>query len=122
MSSYSNVLGAANAAIYLDFPNEFCAGGQAQMDACTVSQNFLLMYLYVIWFNLQQDGGSPLVCGGNAGQFNLVGLVLWGKNCGQAGRYGVYLSVPAYLNWIQCTRQCIQTSQACSNCPAMKYL
>jgi len=45
MSSYSNVLGAANAAIYLDFPNEFCAGGQAQMDACTVSQHFLLMQL-----------------------------------------------------------------------------
>ncbi|KAH1018460.1 hypothetical protein HUJ05_006229 [Dendroctonus ponderosae] len=95
-NSYSNVLGASNAAAYLDFPNEICAGGQNQLDACT------------------QDGGSPLVCSDTAPTFNLVGLVLWGKDCGQSGRYGVYLNVPSYVSWIQCTIQCIQGQTTCT--------
>ncbi|XP_019769649.2 serine protease 42 [Dendroctonus ponderosae] len=103
-NSYSNVLGASNAAAYLDFPNEICAGGQNQLDACT------------------QDGGSPLVCSDTAPTFNLVGLVLWGKDCGQSGRYGVYLNVPSYVSWIQCTIQCIQGQTTCSNCPSRRII
>ncbi|CAG9764163.1 unnamed protein product [Ceutorhynchus assimilis] len=103
-NSYTNILGAANTAAYLDFPNEICAGGESQLDACT------------------QDGGSPLVCTDSGTQYSLVGLVLWGKNCGQPGRYGVYLNVPAYIGWIQCTIQCLQGMQTCSSCPAQRYL
>ncbi|XP_050304372.1 phenoloxidase-activating factor 2-like [Anthonomus grandis grandis] len=102
-TSYTSVLGATNAAAYLDFPNEICAGGQAQLDACT------------------QDGGSPLVCYSSQTTFSLVGLVLWGKNCGQAGRYGVYLNVPNYITWIQCMTQCLdQGSSNCASCQAYK--
>ncbi|KAL1490234.1 hypothetical protein ABEB36_012963 [Hypothenemus hampei] len=103
-ASYTTILGPTNAAAYLDFPNEICAGGQAQLDSCT------------------QDGGSPLVCSTIPGQFNLVGLVLWGKDCGQPGRYGVYLNVPVYLSWIQCMFQCIAGNSNCAACPARRYL
>ncbi|XP_030751608.1 chymotrypsinogen A-like [Sitophilus oryzae] len=36
-ASYTQVLGAAYTAAYLDFPGELCAGGQAQIDACTMA-------------------------------------------------------------------------------------
>ncbi|KAF7282538.1 hypothetical protein GWI33_002403 [Rhynchophorus ferrugineus] len=104
MTSFTRVLGAAYATAYLDFPNEICAGGQAQQDACT------------------QDGGSPLICSDTSTQFSLAGLVLWGKNCGQPDVYGVYLNVPSYLSWIQCTIQCIQSLQNCNSCPATRFL
>ncbi|XP_066151880.1 chymotrypsinogen A-like [Euwallacea fornicatus] len=104
VASYNAILGTANTAAYLDLPNEICAGGQAQLDTCT------------------QDGGSPLVCPSSNGPFSLVGLVLWGKNCGQPGRYGVYLNVPSYVNWIQCTQQCIQGNFNCLACPATQFL
>nr|CAI5868343.1 unnamed protein product [Callosobruchus analis] len=48
-----------------------------------------------------QDGGSPLVCPSTSGTFSLAGLVIWGKNCGMPGVYGVYVSVPYYLSFIQ---------------------
>lgn len=69
---------------YLDGSGgEICAGGNAQMDACT------------------QDGGSPLMCTDTAtGRFTIAGLVIWGKRCGQPGVYGVYVSVPFYRSWI----------------------
>ncbi|XP_017773787.1 PREDICTED: tryptase gamma-like [Nicrophorus vespilloides] len=81
-----HVLGT-NTDRFLDTGNrEICAGGEANRDACT------------------QDGGSPLVCQGSAdGVFRVVGLVIWGKNCGQPNVYGVYVSVPAYLTWIRAT-------------------
>ncbi|XP_066246238.1 chymotrypsinogen A-like [Euwallacea similis] len=103
-ASYNAILGQVNTAAYLDFPNEICAGGVSQLDACT------------------QDGGSPLICPSATGQFSLVGLVLWGKDCGQSGRYGVYLNVPSYVNWIQCTQQCIQGTFNCFRCPATQFL
>ncbi|XP_060524667.1 phenoloxidase-activating factor 2-like [Cylas formicarius] len=94
-----------NADLYLDFPNEICAGGGANQDACT------------------QDGGSPLVCkNANTNDFSLVGLVIWGKNCGLAGVYGVYVSVPAYLTWIQCAMACSRGTTTCSTCPATRFL
>lgn len=75
----SNVLGS-NVDIYLD-TNELCAGGEANRDACT------------------QDGGAPLVCEDN-GRFNIAGLVIWGKNCGQPNIYGVYVDVAKYRSWV----------------------
>ncbi|KAJ3659425.1 hypothetical protein Zmor_011114 [Zophobas morio] len=60
---------------------EICAGGQQDKDACTY------------------DGGAPLTCP-NTGKGTMVGLVIWGKGCGQANVYGVYVSVPYYRGWI----------------------
>ncbi|KAF2905161.1 hypothetical protein ILUMI_01016 [Ignelater luminosus] len=81
--SNATLLGT-NVNLYLDPVGEICAGGQAMRDACT------------------QDGGSPLVCLVN-GRFVVAGLVAWGKGCGQAGVYGVYVNVPNYITWIQNT-------------------
>ncbi|CAG9769668.1 unnamed protein product [Ceutorhynchus assimilis] len=71
--------------MYLDQVGEICAGGEASRDACT------------------QDGGSPLVCPDSTGKLNVAGLVIWGKNCGQPGVFGVYVNVPYYSNWIDTT-------------------
>ncbi|CAG9839340.1 unnamed protein product [Diabrotica balteata] len=78
----ANLLGT-NVDTYLDPNGEICAGGVSMVDACT------------------QDGGSPLVCPSTTGAHNIAGLVIWGKNCGQTGVYGVYVSVPNYTTWIQ---------------------
>ncbi|KAL1491728.1 hypothetical protein ABEB36_012283 [Hypothenemus hampei] len=77
------VLGT-NVDMYLDQMGELCAGGEAQKDACT------------------EDGGSPLTCTRD-GKFWVVGLVIWGKNCGQPGVYGVYVNISYYANWIGTT-------------------
>ncbi|XP_050513768.1 tryptase beta-2-like isoform X3 [Diabrotica virgifera virgifera] len=78
----ANLLGT-NVDVYLDPNGEICAGGVSMVDACT------------------QDGGSPLVCPSTTGVHTIAGLVIWGKNCGQAGVYGVYVSVSNYTAWIQ---------------------
>ncbi|XP_072397425.1 inactive CLIP domain-containing serine protease A3-like [Diabrotica undecimpunctata] len=78
----ANLLGT-NVDTYLDPNGELCAGGVSMVDACT------------------QDGGSPLVCPSTTGAHNIAGLVIWGKNCGQTGVYGVYVSVSNYTTWIQ---------------------
>ncbi|XP_072397606.1 inactive CLIP domain-containing serine protease A3-like [Diabrotica undecimpunctata] len=78
----ANLLGT-NVDTYLDQNGEICAGGVSMLDACT------------------QDGGSPLVCPSTTGVYSIAGLVIWGKNCGQAGVYGVYVNVPVYATWIQ---------------------
>lgn len=39
----------------------------------------------------------------NTGRYTIAGLVIWGKGCGQAGMYGVYVSVPPYRSWIDAT-------------------
>ncbi|KAI4467353.1 tryptase-related [Holotrichia oblita] len=68
---------------YLDPAGEICAGGTAQLDACT------------------QDGGSPLMCfDATTRRYIVAGLVTWGKKCALAGVYGVYVSVPSYRSWI----------------------
>ncbi|XP_050313201.1 phenoloxidase-activating factor 2-like isoform X2 [Anthonomus grandis grandis] len=82
--SRPSLLGS-NVDIFLDLVGEICAGGEVMKDACT------------------QDGGSPLVCPDSAGQLSVAGLVIWGKNCGQPGVYGVYVNVPYYSNWIDTT-------------------
>ncbi|XP_057654292.1 inactive CLIP domain-containing serine protease A8-like [Diorhabda carinulata] len=85
---------------YLDGQTDICAGGEPNIDACT------------------GDGGSGFVCRNvGANQFNLVGIVLWGKECGQEGIPGVYLYYPAFLNWVTSTRNCILSSSNCAQCP-----
>ncbi|CAL4069651.1 unnamed protein product, partial [Meganyctiphanes norvegica] len=64
-----------------------CAGGEEGRDACT------------------GDGGSPLVCRGGDGTFQLVGLVSWGIGCGEPGIPGVYVKVDQYLGWIKAVQQ-----------------
>ncbi|GAB1866039.1 Peroxisomal membrane protein PEX16 [Camponotus japonicus] len=61
--------------------NSMCAGGEAGKDACT------------------GDGGSPLVCSNN-GRFEVIGLVIWGIGCANAGVPGVYTDVYNFLPWI----------------------
>ncbi|KAJ8943338.1 hypothetical protein NQ318_000553 [Aromia moschata] len=93
----------SNVDLYLDVQNEICAGGQAGKDACT------------------QDGGSPLTCYESASKkSNLAGLVIWGKKCGQTNVYGVYVNVPSYASWIQCTQLCMVLGTSCASCPAKK--
>lgn len=61
--------------------NSMCAGGEAGKDACT------------------GDGGSPLVCLNN-GRFEVIGLVIWGIGCADAGVPGVYTNVYNFRSWI----------------------
>ncbi|KAJ8947086.1 hypothetical protein NQ314_008686, partial [Rhamnusium bicolor] len=83
-TSFANInLLGSNVDTYLDPNGEICAGGESMRDACS------------------QDGGSPLVCVDSTGRYGVAGLVIWGKNCGQPGVYGVYVNVPYYYNWIQ---------------------
>ncbi|CAH1173863.1 unnamed protein product [Phaedon cochleariae] len=93
---------------YLDFPGEICAGGELNVDACT------------------QDGGSGLVCRDTGtSTFNLVGLVNWGKNCGRANVYGVYVNIPYYVDWINriitCYNQGTLGSTDCSRFEAILF-
>lgn len=48
----------------------------------------------------QGDSGGPLIHQNNLGEWELVGLVSWGWECGTSGYYGVYAEVPAFLDWI----------------------
>ncbi|XP_070156785.1 phenoloxidase-activating factor 2-like [Polyergus mexicanus] len=63
--------------------NSMCAGGEAGKDACT------------------GDGGSPMVCPTQNGAFEVIGLVIWGIGCADAGIPGVYTNVYNYLPWIR---------------------
>ncbi|CAG9574871.1 unnamed protein product, partial [Danaus chrysippus] len=61
-----------------------CAGGEQGVDTC------------------RGDGGSPLVCPikGQPDRFEVVGLVVYGLECGTGGLPGVYLNVPQIYNWV----------------------
>lgn len=76
------------------------------------------MFLFYIF---QQDGGSPLVCPDAITKIHtVVGLVLWGKLCGRPNVYGVYLNVSSYIDWIECTKNCMQGIKDCGTCNAKK--
>ncbi|OWR50836.1 serine proteinase protein 1, partial [Danaus plexippus plexippus] len=61
-----------------------CAGGEQGVDTC------------------RGDGGSPLVCPikGQPDRFEVVGLVVYGLQCGTGGLPGVYLNVPQVHDWV----------------------
>ncbi|KAK0070738.1 hypothetical protein PV326_002128, partial [Microctonus aethiopoides] len=59
-----------------------CAGGETGKDSCT------------------GDGGAPLVCSSNSGQWTAVGLVGWGIGCADSTVPGVYVNIFNYLSWI----------------------
>lgn len=48
----------------------------------------------------QGDSGGPLVHRNNSDEWELIGLVSWGWECGTSGFYGVYAEVPYFDNWI----------------------
>uniref|UniRef100_A0A667X2T4 Complement component 1, r subcomponent n=1 Tax=Myripristis murdjan TaxID=586833 RepID=A0A667X2T4_9TELE len=67
--------------------NMFCAGvPEAGKDSC------------------QGDSGGALAIR-QGGQFWAAGIISWGIDCGQPGRYGVYTKVANYLDWIVTTMQ-----------------
>ncbi|KAK0087501.1 hypothetical protein PV325_000837 [Microctonus aethiopoides] len=66
----------------LDRNSFMCAGGETGKDSCT------------------GDGGAPLVCSSNSGQWTAVGLVGWGIGCADSTVPGVYVNIFNYLSWI----------------------
>ncbi|XP_069872119.1 serine protease 55 isoform X1 [Dipodomys merriami] len=65
--------------------NMLCAGyGNSSYDAC------------------QGDSGGPLVCAAEPGsQWYQVGIISWGKSCGQKDTPGIYTSLANYNLWIR---------------------
>ena len=63
-------------------PGEVCAGGEAGKDSC------------------DGDGGAPLVCKSQEGNWHVVGLVAWGNGCAKAGVPGIYVNVHHYMDFI----------------------
>merc|ERR1712012_378360 len=61
---------------------EVCAGGEAGKDSC------------------DGDGGAPLVCQSNQGNWHVVGLVAWGVGCANPDTPGIYVNVFHYLDFI----------------------
>jgi len=61
---------------------EVCAGGEAGKDSC------------------DGDGGAPLVCQSNQGNWHVVGLVAWGVGCATPDVPGIYVNVYHYLDFI----------------------
>nr|CAG4636068.1 EOG090X03V0 [Eubosmina coregoni]SVE69719.1 EOG090X03V0 [Eubosmina coregoni] len=74
-------INAVTEKIFIMPASSFCAGGEADNDAC------------------QGDGGGPLVCE-DEGYYELSGLVSWGFGCGRAQVPGVYVKVSAFISWI----------------------
>lgn len=67
--------------------NMFCAGlPEGGQDTC------------------QGDSGSGFVMKNNDAYY-AAGIVSWGVDCGQPGRYGVYTRIARYTNWIQKTME-----------------
>lgn len=67
--------------------NMFCAGvPEGGKDSC------------------QGDSGGPLAIK-QGDQYWAAGIVSWGIDCGQPGRYGVYTKAANYLGWIINTMQ-----------------
>ncbi|CAG9793299.1 unnamed protein product [Diatraea saccharalis] len=48
----------------------------------------------------QGDSGGPLMYQMPSGRWVVVGIVSWGKGCGEPGRPGIYTRVDKYLGWI----------------------
>ena len=64
--------------------NQLCAGGIAGKDAC------------------QGDSGGPLMFQNpKTLRWQVVGLVSYGKGCGEKDNPGVYTRVSSYENWIK---------------------
>eukprot|EP00123_Amoebidium_parasiticum_P013216 comp21833_c0_seq1/m.31140 comp21833_c0_seq1/g.31140 ORF comp21833_c0_seq1/g.31140 comp21833_c0_seq1/m.31140 type:complete len:602 (-) comp21833_c0_seq1:116-1921(-) len=64
--------------------NQFCAGyAEGMIDACT------------------GDSGGPAFQYGPEGQDDVQwGITSWGDGCAKANRYGVYVNIPLYMDWI----------------------
>ncbi|XP_066433078.1 prostasin [Eleutherodactylus coqui] len=48
----------------------------------------------------QGDSGGPLYCYTNSNWYQ-AGVISWGDECGTPNRPGVYMAIPAYVDWIR---------------------
>lgn len=46
------------------------------------------------------DSGGFFVCK-ESGKYVFVGVISWGVGCVQVGRFGVYIDIKKFLNWIE---------------------
>jgi len=76
-----NALPAARQPDFQLSPGEICAGGEIGKDTC------------------DGDGGAPLVCQSETGQWHVVGLTAWGIGCDTA-LPAVYVNIFHYLDFI----------------------
>lgn len=60
--------------------------------------HFSSINLHLLIF--QGDSGGPLMAVGKNNSFYLVGVVSFGKQCGQPGYPGVYTRVTEFLDWL----------------------
>ncbi|XP_035663952.1 low-density lipoprotein receptor-related protein 2-like isoform X2 [Branchiostoma floridae] len=62
----------------------------------------------------QGDSGGPVICAGDDGRWDLVGITSWGYGCARPYKPGIYTRVSRYLDWIR-HRMDQGGSVACAN-------
>lgn len=87
--------------------NQMCAGGEADKDSCQgrFTKHLQLQTLLDLSFINLGDSGGPLMANiitdDAKKRFRyIIGVVSFGRNCGEQGWPGVYTRVDKYMDWI----------------------